>query len=213
MATDARRLSRLPSPARVLLYRRTPMDGQIKRPQWIVWSTLALCALFGLVAAEARAAELAPLPAVGLSTEWVAPSWRWRRVPVNASGQGQGLLAVAVEAGASRSGRVAIGDLAGVSLRDGLRDGNGAFRFAARVAGVTDLAFAPDGSLWIASFAGLFRLSSEGRLADRSPAPGALSRTVHRVVVGASGRVAARRAIIVRSGSAHSSSCWACRNW
>ncbi len=166
------------------------MDGQIKRPQWIVWSTLALCALFGLVAAEARAAELAPLPAVGLSTEWVAPSWRWRRVPVNASGQGQGLLAVAVEAGASRSGRVAIGDLAGVSLRDGLGDGNGAFRFAARVAGVTDLAFAPDGSLWIASFAGLFRLSSEGRLADRSPAPGARSRTVHRVVVGASGRVA-----------------------
>ncbi len=97
---------------------------------------------------------------------------------MSASGQGDGLLAVAV-AGAvtTDASRVAVADLAGVSLRDG----NGAFRFVARVEGVTDLAFARDGSLWIASLTGLWSLSPDGRLSPRPPAPGEGAQAVRRV--------------------------------
>ncbi len=108
---------------------------------------------------------------------WSAPAWRWRRVAVNASGQGQGILAVAVE---PRPGaRVAIGDLEGVSLATAA----GRFRFAARVPGVTDLAFGAGGALWIASADGLWRLSPEGQLSDRSPSPGEAARVIRRVLV------------------------------
>jgi hypothetical protein len=132
----------------------------------------------------AQAAELQPSHVARIGFEWSVPVWRWLRVPVNASGQGQGVLAVAVEA--KPEGRVAIGDLEGVSLRTS----NGRFRFAARVTGVTDLAFAADGSLWIASLSGLWRLDPDGRLADRSPAPGAPARLIRRVLVAPAGFIA-----------------------
>ncbi len=114
--------------------------------------------------------------------------WRWRRVPIPSSGQGLGLTAVAIEPARASGGagseppgesvaRVAIGDLGGVSLREE----GGAFRFAARTAAVTDLSFGPDGSLWIASLRGLWRLSRAGRLSEHSPAPGELARSVRRV--------------------------------
>ncbi|MEE2673415.1 MAG: hypothetical protein VX466_06460, partial [Myxococcota bacterium] len=110
-------------------------------------------------------------------------SWRWRRVPVSGSASAGGLVAVAVLPGAPA--RTAVSHEEGVSLRIG----PGAFRFAARVADVRDLAFEPDGSLWIGSLEGLWHLSRDGRLSDRSPAPGELARAVHRVVIGARMRV------------------------
>ncbi|MFP6630213.1 MAG: hypothetical protein VCC67_14380 [Myxococcota bacterium] len=111
-------------------------------------------------------------------------SWRWRRVGVSASGREGGPVTVAALPG--ESGRVAVGHEDGVSLRVGA----GSFRFVARVAGVRDLAFEPDGSLWIGSLAGLWHLSRDGRLSDRSPAPGERARTANRIVAGARIRVA-----------------------
>ena len=126
---------------------------------------------------------LASVAAAEPSRESDVASWRWRRVPVSVSGQEGGLVALATLPG--EPGRIAVGHEDGVSLRVG----SGGFRFVARVAGVRDLAFEPDGSLWIGSLAGLWHLSRDGRLSDRSPAPGELARAVHRIVVGARMRV------------------------
>lgn len=155
-----------------------------RRPQTCIRRAVATAVAAGLASGAAAAwrgeAHAAGLPAGGARApraDWSAASWRWRRVTLDASGQGQGVLAVAAESGAA--GRIAVGDLEGVSIaRAGQR-----FRFAARVAGVTDLAFAKDGALWIASASGLWRLSPDGALGDRSPAPGEMARRVRRLLV------------------------------
>jgi hypothetical protein len=125
---------------------------------------------------------LTSIAAAGPSREWDVASWRWRRVPV-ATGRAGGLLAVASLS--ADPGRVAVGHDEGVSLRVGTER----FRFVARVTGVRDLAFDPDGSLWIGSLDGLWHLSRDGQLSDRSPAPGEFARAVHRVIVGQRMRV------------------------
>jgi hypothetical protein len=163
-----------------------PRSGARRAGATLAWLSLSLTAVCTVAAA---AAELGPRWTTSADADWSGPAWRWRRVPLRASGQGEGLTAVAAEAGPA--GRVAIGDLEGVSLREPSADGGpAAFEFAARVAGVTDLAFAPDGTLWIASLSGLFALSRGGELSDRAVAPGELARSVRRVVVAGSGLVA-----------------------
>lgn len=129
-----------------------------------------------LGAAPAFGAPLAPRGAADLGLDWDAPTWRWQRLPVNASGQGDGLLALAVAAPGTAV-RVAVADAAGVSVREE----SGAFRFVARIAGVTDLAFARDGSLWIASLTGLWSLGPDGRLSPHPPAAGEGAQAVRRV--------------------------------
>ncbi len=121
---------------------------------------------------------LTSVAAAGPAREWDVASWRFRRVPVAAAGREGGLLAVASLSG--DAARVAVGHEQGVSLRVGTER----FRSVARVAGVRDLAFEPDGSLWIGSRGGLYYRSRDGQLAERSPATGQLARAVHRVVVG-----------------------------
>lgn len=68
------------------------------------------------------------------------------------------------------TGRLAVGDARGVRVR-----GPEGWRDHATGGPVRDLAFDPgdpDGALWIASEAGLLRLSPDGRLERRPPAPG-----------------------------------------
>ena len=117
--------------------------------------------------------------ASGGRAESEVASWRWRQVPLPADGAGQGLVAVASLPGAP--GRVAVAHEDSVSLRVGA----GNFVLVARVRGVRDLAFEPGGSLWIASLSGLWHVSREGQLSERSPAPGERATAVHRIVVGA----------------------------
>jgi hypothetical protein len=98
----------------------------------------------------------------------------WRIEPL-ATGE-DGASAVAADAG----GRFAVGDARGASLREP----DGVVRRIDLAGAVRDLAFAPDGALWIASAAGLFRYE-RGRAALRTPAPGESARDVLRVATGA----------------------------
>jgi len=82
-------------------------------------------------------------------------------------------------------GRAAVGDGGGVLLGDS----RGVWRRLALTGAVRDLAFAPDGSLWIASDDGLYRLVGD-RLETPVPAAGDGARRVLRVAPG-------RRAVAV----------------
>lgn len=168
-----------------------PRRSASRRTRARLAGAVCLAAVQALSAcAGAGAAELPPSPHARFSTDPArsAPVWRWRRIALSASGQGQGIAAVAVEP--RRGGRIAVGDGAGVALQaPGER-----FRFAARVADVSDLAFDAQGGLWVASLSGLWRLERDGRLLDRSPAPGEAARTVHRVHVSGDWVVAATEA-------------------
>lgn len=164
---------------------------------------VVLCGLSAAPTAQPLATALAPAPeptrepagqaaesrpAAGVARELGSSPWRWRRISVAGVGDPGSLSAVAIERApgtaapghaAAAGGRVAVGDIDGVSLGEGV----GGFRRAARVEGVTDLGFTPDGTLWIGSLSGLWRLSVEGRLSDRSPAPGEAARLVNRLAV------------------------------
>jgi hypothetical protein len=99
-----------------------------------------------------------------------APSWRLVSPAVDESGA----TAVAVSADA----RWALGDGRGVWLRDAA----GAWRRLDLRGAVRDLAFAPAGSLWIASSQGLLCFEGE-RLSLRTAAPGDEDRDTLRVAV------------------------------
>jgi hypothetical protein len=111
--------------------------------------------------------------------------WRWSLAeePVAAEG---GLLALAAGPG----GALAAGDARGLLLGPA-SPGAGWRRLPLRGA-VRDLAFAPDGALWVASDEGLFRFTGD-RLAARPPAPGDAARAALRVVVGAGALAVATR--------------------
>jgi hypothetical protein len=99
-----------------------------------------------------------------------APTWRLAAPPADEAGA----TAVAV----STDARWAMGDGRGVRLRDAA----GAWRQLDLRAAVRDLAFTPDGALWIASAGGLWCFAG-GRLALRTPAPGDEDRDALRVAV------------------------------
>jgi len=123
-----------------------------------LWRTLAVS--LGLTAA------LVPLRAAPFPTASEAGSGSetgWRLL----AAAGRGLQAVALH---PPTGRLAVGDDRGVRLR-----GPEGWRDHATGGPVRDLAFDtddPSGALWIASDAGLLRLSPDGRLERRPPAPG-----------------------------------------
>jgi hypothetical protein len=108
-------------------------------------------------------------------------SLRWRRLALpNADAP---TTAVAVD----RDGlRLAVGDREGVLVRalgpEGELDQGARWSRRITAGAVTDLAFASDGALWIATLRGLWRLDESLRLEDRSPAPGDAPRLVHRVL-------------------------------
>jgi hypothetical protein len=128
----------------------------------------------GRISARALALLLALLPVAAGATAEIgaggASSWRFDSPRMAESGA----LAVAV----SSDGREAVGDGRGVWLRDA----GGAFRRLDLRGAVRDLAFAPDGALWIASDQGLARFKTD-RLVFRVTAPGEENRDVLRVAV------------------------------
>jgi hypothetical protein len=128
----------------------------------------------GRISRRAVAVLLALLPvaaaAAAESGASAAPTWRLAAPPADEAGA----TAVAVSADA----RWAMGDGRGVRLRDAA----GAWRQLELRGAVRDLAFAPDGALWIASAEGLW-CSAGGRLALRTPAPGDEDRDSLRVAV------------------------------
>ena len=126
----------------------------------------------GRISSRVLALLLALLPVAAGGTAEIgagaASSWRFDGPPMDESGA----LAVAT----SGDGRQAAGDGRGVWLRAA----GGAFRRLDLRGAVRDLAFAPDGALWIASDQGLARFAG-GRLAFEVPAPGDENRDVRRV--------------------------------
>ncbi len=123
---------------------------------WLVWLGAALVAVTG--------------PAEGAGAP---PPVAWRR---SSGFPGLGpAQAVALDASGAR---VAVGDDDGAWLREG-----GPARRVVRRGPVRDLAFDRRGGLWVATAEGLFRRDAAGRVADRTPAPGAAPRDVRRVVV------------------------------
>jgi hypothetical protein len=123
----------------------------------------------GLAPQPVWAAPVSPVPA----PELVGGPVEWQRSAAFA-GLGEA-SAVAVDAAGSR---VAAGDEDGAWLLEG----EGHARRVAAPGPVRDLAFGPDGTLWIAGDEGLFALDPEGRLHERTPAPGEAERQVRRVV-------------------------------
>lgn len=117
-------------------------------------------------------------PALLLASLLLAPTARaaWELAPI--ATDESGALAVAVAA----DGRLAAAD----GRRVWLGDGKSAARRIDLPGAARDLAFAPDGVLWIASETGLHRFDGE-RLELRSPAPGDVARDARRLAVTASG--------------------------
>ncbi len=136
---------------------------------------LALVTAIRLAGSPAGAAEPAPVDAGPPARSW---GWRLAAQPGTAA---NGALSVAAGPG----GVTAVGDASGVLLPDE----DGIWRRLALPGAVRDVAFAPDGSLWIASDAGLYRLAGH-RLETPTPAPGDAARLVLRVV-------ATERAVVV----------------
>jgi hypothetical protein len=135
-------------------------------------SAAAVVAVLLLGAAAAGAAPAPPQPAA--APREAAPALAFERATdFPALGDAH---AVALDAA---SGSLAAGDDAGAWLK---RPGEPARRVLRR-GPVRDLLFAAAG-LWVATDRGLFLRDAEGRVADRSPGPGALARTVRRLVAG-----------------------------
>jgi hypothetical protein len=104
---------------------------------------------------------LLSLPALGLD----APAEiRWELAP-GAAGAGPPQALAVDPAGA----RLAVGDRRGVLVGAGPT----ALARVVHRGPVQDLLFLPDGSLLVATASGLFHRDAEGRVADRTPAPGA----------------------------------------
>jgi hypothetical protein len=110
---------------------------------------------------------------LGADPAWGAPELVWRTEPLPAAAGGASSVAV------GSGGRWASGGERGFQIREA----GGAWRRFATRGAVRDLAFGPDGALWVASDAGLLRLSGE-RLVRLCFAPGEAPRRVARVAVG-----------------------------
>jgi hypothetical protein len=163
-AQGARRAARgllSPAPVRIPTRRRRP-----GLPIFLLTFALA-----GAAAPAARA-EREP-PPVGAAPAANALHWSLAERPVPAEG---GLLALAIGPGGAR----AAGDARGLLLAGPAPDAT--WRRIPLRGAVHDLAFAPDGALWVASDEGLFRFAGE-RLAARPPAPGDAARAALRVAL------------------------------
>ena len=137
---------------------------------WIRRATSLAVLAWWLGVPHAGAAESAPIGAGPPSRVW-----HWQLADPTMAAR-EGALAVA----ASPDGRAAVGDGSGLRLRDA----RGVWRRLALSGAVRDLAYAPDGSLWIASDDGLHRLAGD-RLETLVPAAGDAARRVLRVAPGA----------------------------
>ena len=110
------------------------------------------------------------IPAAPVRAELQVSSWQLDPVPLHSDGAS----AVAM----APDGRWAVGDARGVLVRS---RGGSWQRFGLH-GGVRDLAFAPDGALWVASDQGLLRFDGE-RVEARDPAPGEASGGVLRLAI------------------------------
>ena len=126
----------------------------------MTWRALAVALAAGALAAPAVAENSSS-----------ASSWQLDRGPVGSDG---------VQAVAIAAGRWAVGDARGVLLRGA----DGSWERLGLRSPVRDVAYAPDGSLWIAAEAGLWRFDGE-RLEPRVLAPGEESGRAIRLAVGA----------------------------
>lgn len=138
---------------------------------------LPLLLLAGLLRAAA-AAGADPPPVDAAPARGAPPGRAWSLAPDPVAADG-GLRAVAV----GPAGAVAAGDARGLLVRL-----DGAWRRIPLRGAVSDVAFAPDGALWIASDEGLFRLAADPaaaaagwRLVAHPVAPGDAARVVVRV--------------------------------
>jgi hypothetical protein len=102
-----------------------------------------------------------PVPAAGLDGR---PTLRWE-LAAGAAGAGPP-EALAVDA---TRGRLAVGDRRGVLVGSG----PGSLTRVVHRGPVQDVLFLPDGNLLAATAGGLFHRDAEGRVTDRTPAPGA----------------------------------------
>jgi len=134
--------------------------------------------LVALLTAPSTATAVSGEPSGSRHPVAASSFWHWRQVPSRGGAAGEGLTAVAALP-VSSGVWVAVGDAEGVSVRPP----GESFRFAARVSVVTDLQFGPDAALWIASLSGLWRLSRDGRLEDRSAGLGEAARRVRRLAM------------------------------
>src|SRR5690606_34401029 len=142
--------------------------------------------LLAAVALPTPAAGADP-PPVGAAPARGAPASRaWALAPEPVAADG-GLRALAV----GPAGAAAAGDARGLLVRVD----DGGWRRSPLRGAVSDLAFAPDGVLWVASDEGLFRLAAERgsswRLVAHPVAPGDAARTVVRVAAAARALAAA----------------------
>jgi len=153
--------------------RAAPTDGSARRAV-----TATALALVALLTVPSAATAVSGEPSVSRHPVAAKTSWQWRRMPSRGGAAGEGLTAVAALP-VSSGAWVAVGDAQGVSVRPP----GESFRFAARVSLVTDLQFGPDAALWIASLKGLWRLSPDRRLEDRSPGLGEAARRVRRLAI------------------------------
>src|SRR5690606_8836788 len=145
-------------------------------------SALPLAVASAALGAGSPALEAVLAPALAGAAP-ALPGWHWTLEAIPVAEEG----ARAIAAGAD--GRWALGDARGVVLGAApLGAAGGVVRRWPVRGGVRDLAFAPDGALWVAGEAGLFRLAG-GRLESRPAAPGDAAADVHRVAV-AGGTVA-----------------------
>jgi hypothetical protein len=115
-----------------------------------------MCAVLALLVVVAL-----PLPAVGLDGRAAV---RWE-LAAEAAGAGPP-EALAVDATGER---IAVGDRRGVLVGSGA----GSLTRILHRGPVQDVVFLPDGNLLAATARGLFHLDAEGRVSDRTPAPGA----------------------------------------
>jgi hypothetical protein len=147
--------------------------------------SLSCVALLGLVVAALALAVTTLAVAVTtsgaseLEGEW---SWRWIGSPASRG------AAPHILARGSREDRVAAGDLGGVSLlREGRYD-------RAALEGVLDLAFDRNGTLWIATGAGLYQWGSSERPTRRALSGGQRANFIHRLVANQAGMLVATQA-------------------
>ena len=125
-------------------------------------------------------------PSSASSEEAWGSSWDWRRV-LGPSGEAP-VSAVAWHA-ASRQMAVADGQGVLVGASDWKNADTARRRFSGFGA-VSDLVFEENGALWVAAERGLWFVTENGRLEDRSPAAGQAERRMYRIGVWASLRVA-----------------------
>lgn len=181
MTTRSFRERKARNPQAGIRNRRQGIEGMAER----MWPARLSRGVATAVAWCMTALLVTPAPAVAVEAVSAQPgdalqsSWQWRRTSAPGGVGSEGLTAVAALSDGAGGAWVAVGGAQGVAVR---APGH-PFRFAARVALVTDLHFDSAGGLWITSLKGLWHLSSDGRLEDRSPGPGEVARRVRRLAL------------------------------